>query len=76
MKGRFLIYIIYKERKKLGSFLFPKVLKSIKSDLKNTVFSYIPNTAETSFYGLIGAVQDHLKNKINKELVAQMTLLV
>ena len=59
---------IYKERKKLGSFLFPKVLKSIKSDLKNTVFSYIPNTAETSFYGLIGAVQDHLKNKINKEL--------
>tara|TARA_B110000263_G_scaffold226267_1_gene217771 strand:- start:70 stop:1533 length:1464 start_codon:yes stop_codon:yes gene_type:complete len=59
---------IYKERKKLGRFLFPRVLESINNDLINTVFSFIPNTAETSFYGLIGAAQDHLKNKINKEL--------
>ena len=44
---------IYKERKELGSRLFPQVRDAIKSDFKNTVFSYIPNTAETSFYGLL-----------------------
>jgi amidophosphoribosyltransferase len=41
---------IYLERKKLGELLFPKILQSINSDLKNTVFSYIPNTAETFFF--------------------------
>ena len=49
---------IYKERKKLGRLLFPSVFDSIKGDIENTVFSFIPNTAETSFYGMIGAVQD------------------
>ena len=44
---------IYKERKLLGNFLIPQVEKSIKKDYKNTVFSFIPNTAETSFYGLL-----------------------
>ena len=44
---------IYKERKELGSRLFPQVKDAIKSDFKNTVFSFIPNTAETSFYGLL-----------------------
>ena len=44
---------IYKERKELGSRLFPQVRDAIKSDFKNTVFSFIPNTAETSFYGLL-----------------------
>ena len=39
---------IYKERKKLGYLLFDQIMDSIKDDLKNTVFSYIPNTAETS----------------------------
>ena len=43
---------IYKERKNLGKFVFPKVLESINSDVSNTVFSFIPNTAETSFYGM------------------------
>ncbi len=51
---------IYKERKKLGRLLFPQIQKSIDNDLKNTVFSFIPNTAETSFYGLLGAVQDNI----------------
>ena len=51
---------IYKERKKLGRLLFPQIQKSIDDDLKNTVFSFIPNTAETSFYGLLGAVQDNI----------------
>ncbi len=44
---------IYKERKSLGGLLIPQVEKSIKKDYKNTVFSFIPNTAETSFYGLL-----------------------
>ena len=44
---------IYKERKLLGNLLVPQVEKSIKKDYKNTVFSFIPNTAETSFYGLL-----------------------
>ena len=44
---------IYKERKLLGGLLIPQVEQSIKKDYKNTVFSFIPNTAETSFYGLL-----------------------
>lgn len=59
---------IYQERKNLGKSLFPQVLKAINNDLKNTVFSYIPNTAETSFYGLVGEAQSHLKNEITKEV--------
>ena len=56
---------IYKERKKLGYLLFNQIMESIKDDLKNTVFSYIPNTAETSFYGLISSVQDYVRNKVS-----------
>ena len=52
---------IYKERKQLGKLLFPKILESIDHDIENTVFSFIPNTAETSFYGLIGEAQNHPK---------------
>tara|TARA_A100001015_G_scaffold314979_1_gene425720 strand:+ start:1117 stop:3015 length:1899 start_codon:yes stop_codon:yes gene_type:complete len=59
---------IYKERKNLGKALFPQVHKSIKGDLENTVFSFIPNTAETSFYGMIGAVQDHVKKILTEKL--------
>ena len=44
---------IYMERKTLGSLLIPQIEKSIKKDYKNTVFSFIPNTAETSFYGML-----------------------
>ena len=54
---------IYQERKNLGKLLMPKVLESIKNDTKNTVFSYIPNTAETSFYGMIETVEEHLNKK-------------
>ena len=46
---------INKERKKLGSMLKGPILKSIEGDLQNTVFSYIPNTAETAFYGLLSS---------------------
>jgi amidophosphoribosyltransferase len=51
---------IYQERKKLGRLLVPQVLRAIQFDLKNTVFSYIPNTAETAFYGLMAGVEDYL----------------
>ncbi|WP_369048258.1 amidophosphoribosyltransferase [Tenacibaculum sp. UWU-22] len=54
---------IYKERKNLGKYVFPKVLKSINNDISNTVFSYIPNTAETSFYGMTEAAEDVLNNQ-------------
>ena len=64
---------IYKERKKLGEMLFPQVNNAIKGDLKNTVFSFIPNTAETSFYGMIGAVQDHVRDNLKKELTKPKT---
>jgi amidophosphoribosyltransferase len=51
---------IYRERKKLGELLTHPVLKSVSYDLDNTVFSYIPNTAESAFYGLIKGVEDYL----------------
>ena len=54
---------IYEERKKLGRLLMPKVLDAIAFDTKNTVFSYIPNTAETSFFGMIDTVEEHLNHK-------------
>jgi amidophosphoribosyltransferase len=51
---------IYRERKKLGELLTERVLKSVNHDLDNTVFSYIPNTAESAFYGLIKGVENYL----------------
>jgi len=54
---------IYQERKNLGKLLMPKVLKSIDNDTENTVFSFIPNTAETSFFGMIETVEEHLNEK-------------
>ncbi|RKE98727.1 amidophosphoribosyltransferase [Ichthyenterobacterium magnum] len=54
---------IYQERKNLGKLLMPKVLKAIDNDTKNSVFSYIPNTAETSFFGMIETVEEHLNEK-------------
>ena len=66
---------IYLERKKLGALLLPQVLHSIDNDLKNTVFSYIPNTAETSFYGLIEAVSEHLNQKKKQQILQEGTTL-
>jgi len=62
---------IYQERKELGRLLMPKVLEAIKYDTRNTVFSYIPNTAETSFYGLVEAAQDELNKQKNKAILEQ-----
>ncbi len=54
---------IYEERKQLGRLVLDQITPLIKGDLKNTVFSYIPNTAETSFLGLISAAEDFLSQK-------------
>ncbi len=60
---------IYKERKNLGKFVFPEVLKKIDNDVTNSVFSFIPNTAETSFYGMREAAEDFLnQQKLSKIL--------
>lgn len=56
---------IYKERKELGKLLTPAILKSINYDIENTVFSFIPNTAEVAFYGMIEGFTEYLdKEKI------------
>ncbi|HRR11912.1 MAG TPA: amidophosphoribosyltransferase [Tenuifilum sp.] len=52
---------IYKERKRLGEFLTPAILKAINYDHENTVFSYIPNTAETAFLGMVKGIEDYIK---------------
>lgn len=54
---------IYKERKALGRLMMPYILDEIQGDTQNTVFSYIPNTAETSFFGMIEGAQDYLNEK-------------
>lgn len=61
---------IYQERKMLGRLLMPKVLEAINKDIKNTVFSYIPNTAETSFYGMIETVEAFLNKKKTKAILS------
>ena len=59
---------IYRERIALGYNLSDTVLKAVKYDLKNTIFSFIPNTAETAFYGLLKGAEDYL-NKIKTERI-------
>ncbi len=54
---------IYNERKALGRYLSEPVLKAIDNDLRNTIFSFIPNTAETAFYGLLKGADDYLKKR-------------
>ena len=77
---------IYLERKKLGELLFPKIAEAINGDLVNTVFSYIPNTAETSFYGMVHEAQKYIskqsikkvldsKENLSKEMLKRLFLL-
>jgi amidophosphoribosyltransferase len=61
---------IYKERLALGKKLCPKILESIDYDLKNSVFSFIPNTAETAFYGMVKGIDEHLNNEKIKQIEA------
>lgn len=62
---------IYRERKELGRLLFPKVFEALDKDLKNTVFSYIPNTAETSFLGMLDAANLYLNEEKRQLIVAK-----
>jgi amidophosphoribosyltransferase len=60
---------IYNERKKLGELLVPQLLKTIDYDVDNSVFSFIPNTAETAFYGMIQAVEQYTKDLQAREII-------
>ena len=60
---------IYKERKKLGETLVPDVLKAVDNDLDHTVFSFIPNTAEVAYYGMLEELNNYL-NGIKKKWIA------
>ena len=66
---------IYQERKLLGKYVFPNVLKEINNDLLNSVFSYIPNTAETSFYGMAEAAQKFLDEQKVKTIIERRNTL-
>ena len=66
---------IYKERKMLGKLVLPAVLETIDYDTDNTVFSYIPNTAETSFFGMVEAAQDFLNQRKNNYILANRNTL-
>ena len=66
---------IYQERKELGRLILPAVLESIDNDTDNTVFSYIPNTAETSFYGMVEAAQDFLNQRKNNYILKNRNTL-
>lgn len=66
---------IYQERKLLGKYVFPSVLKEINNDILNTVFSYIPNTAETSFYGMAEAAQKFLDEQKVKTIIERRNTL-
>ena len=62
---------IYQERKMLGKLIMPKILKAIDYDTENSVFSFIPNTAETSFYGMMEAAQDELNKQKNDAILKE-----
>lgn len=66
---------IYEERKRLGRLLMPQVLEEINHDTVNTVFSFIPNTAETSFYGMVEAAQDELNKQKNETILSEKETL-
>ncbi|MGB0950101.1 MAG: amidophosphoribosyltransferase, partial [Marinirhabdus sp.] len=66
---------IYQERKQLGRLIMPKVLEAINFDTENAVFSFIPNTAETSFYGMLDAAQNELNKQKNEAILKEGTLL-
>ncbi|HEX7016429.1 MAG TPA: amidophosphoribosyltransferase [Cyclobacteriaceae bacterium] len=61
---------IYRERKMLGRLLVPQVLRAINFDIKNTVFSYIPNTAESAFYGMMNEIENYLIKR-QKEIIIE-----
>ena len=65
---------IYQERKDLGKLSMPSVLEEINYNIGKTVFSYIPNTAETSFYGMIESVEEYLNSRKSEEIIGKKGL--
>jgi amidophosphoribosyltransferase len=61
---------IYLERKMLGRLLVPEILNQVDHDLENSVFSYIPNTAESAFYGMVEGLQDHVARMTKEKVLA------
>ncbi len=61
---------IYQERKELGKRIFPQILTAIDGNIKKTVFSYIPNTAETSFLGMVKEAQNYLNKKKEEQILS------
>ncbi|MDD6687297.1 amidophosphoribosyltransferase [Sodaliphilus pleomorphus] len=61
---------IYKERKELGRNLAPQIVKAVNGDLDHTVLSFIPNTAETAYIGMIEGIDSFLQEKKKKEIMA------
>ena len=64
---------IYRERKELGRLLVPDVLKAVDFDLEHTVFSFIPNTAETAFLGMIEGIEEYIAKERLKALEGKKT---
>ena len=65
---------IYQERKNLGKLIMPVILNEINFDIRNTVFSYIPNTAETSFFGMIESVEEFLNSQKTDQIISKKNL--
>ncbi len=65
---------IYKERKKLGELLIPKILQTIDYDLENTVFSFIPNTAESAFLGMLKGLETYLAEDKKQQILKEKNL--
>lgn len=61
---------IYRERKELGRLLVPKIIESIEGNMTDAVFSYIPNTAEVAFYGMVEGLEDYLNEYKTERILA------
>ncbi|MCL2098200.1 MAG: amidophosphoribosyltransferase [Bacteroidales bacterium] len=61
---------IYRERKQLGEQLVPQILKAINYDLDNTIFSHIPNTAETAFFGMVKGIEDFMLEDKKRQILS------
>ncbi len=64
---------IYRERKKLGELLTPQIIEAVDGEIENTVFSFIPNTAETAFYGMIKGIEASMAGQIREKILARGT---
>ncbi len=62
---------IYQERKKLGKSLTPAIVEAVSGELENTVFSFIPNTAETAFYGMINGIERYMQQNAKQKLISR-----